>query len=187
MSLLRDLNSLVESIITAVDPESEGAFHRFDVAFQFLGSFTEVHGADVERATLETLVGGTRNSRAQELGRILERNLVGTVTAAQKLLGEAWTRPREQGQGQPAFEVKPPSPSKEPKVFNDALANCLSMLTVSLRVSPVFLVHLPAENGMQREKDTILRRAVDSATSALGDEEVEVVRSAVQFLKAFVS
>lgn len=186
--LLKELALLGKSVISgAATANQEGTNNRFEVALHFLRFFVETFGLEIEGTVLEQVKGSSSSGRGQELSHILEGSLVETVTAAQRYLGKTWTSPREQGQGQPPFEVKPPPVLEVENRSSDALPSTLVLLTKCLELCPTFLLRLPAELGTKREDDTVLRRAVDSATSSLSDDDLEVMRSSIRFLQVFVS
>jgi len=174
------------SIATAVLEKASDSRAHFEVAFVFVGNFVTAYGADVETGALATLAGTSVQDHIKELGRLLESLILGTVAAVQENLGNVWTSPSEQGNGEEAFERKP-SPVKRPHMkSNESLAGILLFLTKALGVCPVFLLHLPAGPGKDREDDKLLRRAVDSAVVSLNDDDPEIVRNSIAFLEALV-
>lgn len=147
----------------------------------------KTYGEGIESGALAALSGSTLSDQVREVGRLLEELLLNTVAAVQESLGDVWTSPREQGQGQAAFESKPPAPApKAPPKSNELLGGLLSLLAKCLNICPLFLLHVPAAPGVNRDSDLLLRRAVDSAVSCLDDVDPETTRCAIHFLHEMV-
>jgi len=182
VKLLRELCGLV----TAVLKRASDSRAHFEVAFVFVGDFVATYGEDVEKGALAALSGSSLPDHVREIGRLLENLILETIASVQENLGNVWTNPSEQGNGEEAFERKP-SPVKKPQMkSNESLAGILSFLTKALEVCPVFLLHLPAAPGKDHEDDMLLRRAVDSAVASLNDSDPELARHSISFLKAMV-
>lgn len=173
---------------TAVLKKTSSSRAHFEVAFEFVGNFVTTYGEDVEKGALATLSGSLLHDNVRELGRLLEKLILDTVAAVQENLGNVWTSPMsEQGMGEDAFERKP-SPVRKPQMkSNESLAGILCFLKKAMGVCPVFLLHLPASPGKDREDDMLLRRAVDSAVVSLNDSDPEIARNSIAFLEALVS
>lgn len=180
--LLQELCSIASSILQKT---SSGRAH-FEVVFQFVDSFVKAFGEDVENVALATLGGSATHEHGKEVSRMLEELMLRTISSVQESLGNVWTSPSEQGNGQDAFESKP-LPSRKPEMkSNESLAAILSVLKTGLDSCPVFLLHLASPPGNDRD-DLLLGRAIDSATASLIDNDPEVTKSAIAFLTALVS
>ena len=159
---------------------------HFEVAFAFVDKFLSAYGDLVEKGALDALGGSPVQEHVKEPGRLLEDLILETTTSVQENLGDIWTNPSEQGNGEEAFERKP-SPVRKPTMkSNESLAGILSFLTKALDICPVFLLHLPAAKGKDFEDDMLLRRAVDSSVASLNDSDPELAKNSISFLQTLV-
>lgn len=160
---------------------------NFQHLFLFLEGFVHAYGEGIEKSAISTL----RNTELPveddiEFGRMLQDVIVRIVDSAQSSLGGVWTRPKEQRQGQLAFESKS-SPPRIETTPNDALAGVFSFTTECLMTCPVFLLHLRALMSQdEHQEDLFVRRVSESAVHALNDTDPEVSRSAMKVLKVAV-
>lgn len=160
--------------------------HHCEIAFRFIDALLNSVGTEVEKLSSAKLGGTVISDAGQELGRLVEMTVVESITASQENLG-TWTRAREQGQGQPAFESRSPIAVERKANSNDALASAFSMLSTALKTCPTFTFFLPAALGVDREEDTLLRRAIDAAACSLNDGNTDLVKSCICFLVSLVS
>lgn len=158
------------------------ATSNYDHIYRFVEKFVFVHGASVE-SSLST--PSSVSTPGKQVAGILENVILGTITSTQDSLGDAWTRPSEQKNGQPAFETRS-SPPKPKEKSNDSLGGLLSMLTVAADTCPVFLCHFPSLQGKDSEVDSLIRRAVESSVAALTDTAPSTIHNSITFLSSMV-
>lgn len=159
---------------------------HFGSIFEFLEDFVHTHGHKIERGALERTETLSANFNDKEVPRLLEDLMLGTIAATRESLGSVWASPTEQGEGQSAFESKPPPAPKPGSVPNDSLAGMLSLTQKGLEICPVFFLHLPTGRSKDREDDMLLRRAVNSAVASLIDTDTEIIVNAIHLLTAMV-
>ena len=123
----------------------------------------------------------------REIFRLAEGLFLSAIEYARPALGEDWTRPAEQGQGQPPFESRNVPTRKLSEATKDCLAALLPLLRTCLDLSPVFLSYLPARPGVDREQDMLLRRAVNSTVGSLNEADSDLTISAINLLETMVS
>jgi hypothetical protein len=182
-ALVGNLLSLARSMAKTV----HGTGH-FQQLFKFLQNFVHTYGEGIEMAAVAELRNELPVEDDREFGRMLQGVIVHIIAAAGPSLGTAWSRPREQRQGQQPFETKASLPRVD-TVPDDSLSGVFSFTTECLMTCPVFLLHLQALLGQdeQREEDLFVRRVADSAISALNDQDPDVARCAMKVLKTIVS
>lgn len=147
----------------------------------------DCYGETVEKGFVASLAGVQILNSDRDLRTFLEELITHNVAAAKESLGNVWTMPREQKNGQDAFESKPP-PKRQPlSKSNECLGAVLSVLAKCVDKCPLLTLQLPAAPGVESGNDRLIRRAVDSAVDALGFTDPEIVRNAVLFLIALVS
>lgn len=135
---------------------------------------------------LEHLVRGEHSSgQASECGQIFEEYLVNTLLTCANRLGVAWNSPREQRNGEPAYERKSPPRAPGNSVSTDFLPRTLGLIDLCVRRCPCMMLKLGSH--LDTEGDPLVRRAVDSAVSVLQENNAELVRPAISFLKSVVS
>jgi hypothetical protein len=183
LTLLKNLCNVASSMLHV---QTTNPVH-FGSVFEFLEDFVHTHGDKIERSTLESVQGAAVNSHDKEAAGLLESLLLGTIAATRASLGSVWTSPKEQGQGQSAFESKPPPAPKPGSVPNESLAGMFSLLQKLLGICPVFTLNLPAGPGLDSEEDRLLRRAIDSAAASLDDTDTDIIVNAIVFLTTAVS
>jgi hypothetical protein len=180
--------ALVGSLLTlarTIATSNDGA-GRFQHLFLFLETFVHTHGNGIEKAALASLRNELPVEDDREFGQMLQDVISRIIEAAPPSLGSAWTRPKEQRQGQQAFESKSTAPKVE-TVPNDSLSGVFSFTTECLITCPVFLLHVEALLSQDhREEDLFVRRVAESATIALNDQDPEIARSAMKVLKTIV-
>ena len=186
-ALLKDLSTVAASILQT--SAESAATQQTEILLHFLGAIVDIYGESVvERAALAKLDGSVVDNRGQEIGFLLEEMLAQVVSSLQDSLGIVWTGPKEQGQGQPAFESRsPPTPKSDSSCSTDSLASTLNLLRKCLENCPVFLLHVPTVSGMEGEENKIIRRAVDSAANSLFADDPDLSLSSIQFLQTVVS
>lgn len=184
MSLLKELCSLCSSILT----NSNGSKVALRPVAEFVTKLVNVHGKSVEARAIE-IVNQTQDastSEDDETGKLLEGLIMSLVEASQSVLGAAWAG-KHQGQGQQPFESKPsPEPEKAPASM-EGLSGIFSIHTACVRECPTFLIHLNLPSGAGHHDTLLVGRAVDSASAALTEVEVETVASSLVFLESAVS
>jgi hypothetical protein len=183
MSLLKELCSLCSSILT----NSNGSKVALQPVAEFVTELVNVHGKSIEARAIE-IVNQTQDASTSEdeTGKLLEGLVMSLVEASQSVLGAAWAG-KHQGQGQQPFESKPsPEPEKAPASM-EGLSGIFSILTACVRECPTFLIHLNLPSGAGHQDTLLVGRAVDSASAALTEVEVETVASSLVFLESAVS
>ena len=181
-TLLRELCSTTRSILKAVNARTS-----LNPVFAFLENVVETFGARVEQTALDTLRGFVTGENERELGLLLEELVLDVVEAARPTLGDVWSTPRKQFKGELAFESKPSPIQRAGSMPNDSLAGVLSFLSRCLNICPVFLQHLPAGPGVDKDDDLMMRRAMDSAVASLSDADPALARCSTSFLQSVVS
>jgi hypothetical protein len=183
LTLLKDLCAVSSSMLRT----QNGSPVHFESIFEFLKDFVYTHGHKIEKWALASTESMSVNFNDEEAARLLEDLMLGTIEATRASLGSVWTSPKEQGEGQSAFESKPPPAPKPGSISNESLAGMLSLTQKGLDQCPVFFLQLPAVRGIDREDDRLLRRAVDSAVASLNDSDPDIVLNAIIILTAMVS
>jgi hypothetical protein len=179
---------LIATSITQSDSSQEKPLN-FQPVLDFLQMFVKIYGDVIDkdaRATIEGRSTPSNAERGREVGKCLETLLLTTVVAINNLLGTTWTNSQRQGQGQPPFESKAEPVDDTRQTSNGALSAMFSLLRTCAERCPVFLLHLPAAPGLDRNEDLLLRRAVESAVTSLLEPEVATSKGAVEFLEATV-
>jgi hypothetical protein len=187
VSFVKELCLVATSIIQS-DCNGEKQLN-FQPVLDFLKTFVKIHGDVIDKNAKSTLEGGSTPSNAErgrEVGKCLETLLLTTVVGINNLLGSTWTSAQRQGNGQPAFESKAEPVDDKRQVSNEALSAMFSLLKTCAERCPVFLLHLPAAPGLDRDEDLLLRRAVESAVTSLLEPEVATSKGAMEFLLATV-
>ena len=182
LSLLNELFVLALSTKTTINTSKL----HFETIFEFLKECVAMYGDVIERAVTLSLSGGEVRQIDWEIRRILEKSFLDTVTAVQESLGSVWTLPREQRNGQDAFETKPSPKHRISEKSNESLASILTLCKCCLQKCPLFLLRLPAMSGVNRDNDMLLRRALDSAIDSVNDTDPEVISCSIAFLTALV-
>jgi hypothetical protein len=103
MALLKDLCAVSASMLKT----QHGRPVHFESIFEFLEDFVHTHGYKIEKWASESTESMSVNLNDKEAARLLENLMLGTITATQASLGSVWTIPKEQEEGQSAFERKP--------------------------------------------------------------------------------
>jgi hypothetical protein len=183
LSLLKDLCAVSSSMLKT----QNGSAVHFESIFEFLEDFVHTHGHKIDKLALESNESMSINLNDKEAARLLEDLMLGTLAATRASLGSAWTSPKEQGEGQSAFESKPPPAPKPGSISNESLAGMLSLTQKGLEQCPAFFLQLPAGRGIDRADDKLLRRAVDSAVASLNGTDPDIVLNAITLLTAVVS
>lgn len=185
MSLLNELCSLSSSILTNAD----GSQVALRPATQFLNELVYVHGSSIEERAIE-IVNHSHDEAANkdEAGKLLEGLIMSLIEASQSVLGAA-RGGEHQRRGQEPFESKiQPEPEEKASTSIGGLAGIFSILTVCVKECPVFLLHLRLRtDGPGHRKSLLVGRAVDSASAALTESDVETVTTSLVFLESAVS
>jgi hypothetical protein len=183
MALLKDLCAVSASMLRT----QHGRPVHFESIFEFLEDFVHTHGYKIEKWASESTESMSVNLNDKEAARLLENLMLGTITATQASLGSVWTIPKEQEEGQSAFERKPSPAPKPGSISDESLGGMLSLTRKGLEQCPVFFLQLPAGRGIDRGDDILLRRAVTSAVASLNDTDPDIVLNAIMLLTAMVS
>jgi hypothetical protein len=183
MALLKDLCAVSASMLKT----QHGRPVHFESIFEFLEDFVHTHGYKIEKWASESTESMSVNLNDKEAARLLENLMLGTITATQASLGSVWTIPKEQEEGQSAFERKPSPAPKPGSISDESLGGMLSLTRKGLEQCPVFFLQLPAGRGIDRGDDILLRRAVTSAVASLNDTDPDIVLNAIMLLTAMVS
>lgn len=186
MSLLKEICSLSSSILT----NSNGSKVALRPVAEFLAELTNVHGRLVEQQAVDIVnLAWDANASDDETGKLLEGLVISLVEASRSRLGAVWMG-KQQGQGEEPYESRTapePEPERVPASI-EGLSGIFLVLTVCMRECPTFLIHLRLPSGGGVHQDTLLvGRAVDSASAALVETDVETVGSALNFLDSAVS
>lgn len=179
--LLNELCKIAISIIQSSHTTEKPL--GIEPVFALLQSLVMVYGDVIDEDALATIEGRVPPS-GREIGRSLENLLLITVSAISTMLGTTWTSTQHQGQGQPAFESKAAPADSRKQISSRALLAMFSLLRVCTEKCPVFLLHLPAAAGLDRNEDLLLRPAVESAVASLLETDVDTCRGAMEFLEA---
>ena len=156
----------------------------------FLQTFVRVYGDAIDidvRASLEGRAAPSSAERGMEVGKCLETLLLATIAAVDNMLGTTWTSSQRQKRGQPPFESKAEQVEDTRLTSNFALPGVFSLLRTCAEYCPVFLLHLPASAGLDRREDLLLRRAVESAVTALVESDEATSKSAMEFIEAIIA
>ena len=183
LGLLRDLGAVASSMTASGIASRE----LFESLCRFLSEFITAHGESIDKGTTSMLQTSTGFAAEREVFRIAEGLFLSTIEYARPALGEEWTKPAEQREGQPPFESRNASTRKLSDSTKDCLAALLPLLQTCLDLSPVFLAYLPARPGVDREQDMLLRRAVDSTVGSLNEADSDLTMSAISLLETMVS
>ena len=159
----------------------------FQEVFDLIGACIDLYGTTIEKGFVASMAGTEILKSDQEVTRLIEDLIVTNVASAKESLGTVWTLPREQKNGQDAFESKP-LPRRQPVVKStESLSAVLVMLTKCLGKCPLFSMHLPVAPGVENDTDMLLRRAVDSSVDCLSAGDPEITKTAILFIKTLVS
>jgi hypothetical protein len=187
---LEELCQLAISMVEYKKATTEEEWN-FGPVVEFIRTMTEIHGKDIDRYALlslkgETTRGDEAEERARRMGQALESVLLTTTEGVQSLLGPTWTNAQRQGNGQPAFESKSQlaDQGSSHQVSRAALAPMLSLLQTCAEHCPIFLLHLPAAKGQDRNEDLLVRRAVESAISSILDPDVDTSTACMAYLES---
>ena len=184
--LVGDSMVLVENILTLasiVARKIPGEVSKnFQHLFLFLRDCIHTYGDMIEKAV--TIQNGEAPINL-ELLRQTKGVVLLTIDCASSTLGTAWSKPKEQVQGQLAFESKP-SPLRIESVPNESLAGLLSFTMECLKICPTFLFGLTSGSTPDRGEDLLIRRAIESSVLALNDSDSDVSLSAVTLLRTVV-
>jgi hypothetical protein len=183
VNLLRELCSIVASTRVSVS-SSHGDFEKI---FDFTCKCIDAYGGVIEKGLIASLSGISSPRIYLEVRRILETLITENVTSVKGSLGSVWTLPREQKNGQDAFESKPTPKPHYVLRSADSLGSVFTMLTKCLCKCPLLAVNLPATPVCESESDSLLRRAVDSAVDSLSTGDPLITSNAISFLKSLVS
>lgn len=183
LGLLRDLGAIASSMI-ASGIASRDLFESF---CGFLDEFIIAHGEAIDRGTSSMLQASQGFAAEREIFRLAEGLFLSAIEYARPTLGEDWSRPAEQGNGQPPFESRNALTPRLPESSKECLAALLPLLRTSLDLAPVFFSYLPSRPGVDREHDTLFRRAVDSTVGSLNETDSDLIVSAIGFLETMVS
>lgn len=183
LGLLRDLGGIASSMIASGIASRE----LFECFCGFLHEFIMAHGEAIDRGAASMLQASSGFAAEREIFRLAEGLFLRAIEYARPALGEDWTRPVEQGQGQPPFESRNASAPRLPEASKDCLAALLPLLRACVDLAPIFFSYLPARPGVDRDQDMLLRRAVDSTVGSLNESDSNLVRSAIVFLETMVS
>jgi len=185
VGFVRELFSLSSSMI----PDTNTSKAPLLAVYEFVERVIDLHGSKIE-ATARVLAGNATavsSTTAHEVGKQLEDTILSSVLSTKGSLGTAWTRDKEQGQGQSAFESKCKPVAEEKPTDPDSLAAIFTMLTSAAENCPTFLVYLPATEGGDRDNDKLISRAIESSVAVLVEPDFELARTAILFLISVVS
>jgi hypothetical protein len=185
LELLKELFILASSMIQESDRRGASTL----AVYEFIERVMDVHGTAIEHAAqagVENEETFDQSDPSLEAGRLLEDLLLSSVLNIRDSLGSAWTRDKEQGQGQLPFESKNEPQSEIKPASTELLAAVLNALNVAVNACPTFLVHLPARPCGDSESDRLLYRAVESSVAALMEPDFEAARTAILFLNSTV-
>jgi hypothetical protein len=191
LKLLHELCQLTSSILQK-PPATNKTY--LNVVFGFMSKFLKMYGKNLETKSIsfERVYADTPCGIAIE--NLLQGMISSIFETVQESLGNVWTCPSEQGNGQVAFESKPIHISKVRLKSNESLGGVLCFLTEGLVSCPNFFIRIPIPMGRDidhddnnNSSDILVRRAVDSALSSLDDSnDTETITSAILFLTVLV-
>lgn len=183
LGLLRDLGAVASSMIASGTTNSV----LFESLCTFLDEFIVAHGEAIDTGTTSVLRATSGFAGEREIFRLAEGLFLSAIEYALPALGEDWTRPAEQREGQAAVESQDAgSLPKRSEATTECLSTLLPLLQTCLDLAPVFLAYLPARPGVDREQDMLLRRAIDSTVGSLNDTDSELVIRSISLLETMV-
>ena len=187
LELIKELCAVATSIMQS--DSSKGP--NFESILNFLEEFVRKHGSVIDKNTRIMLQGqfdptNAQMKREQDMNHCLERLILSTIDSINQVLGSTWTSQR-QGNGQPAFETKVSGVDDERrKNSNKALASMFSLLRVCAEQCPIFLLHLPAGPGLDRNENRLLERAVEATVVSLLEPDLDTSNGAIMLLDVTV-
>lgn len=184
IGFVRELFSLSSSMI----PDTNMSKAPLLAVYEFVERIINLHGSRIETAARLLVEDATAVSPStfHEVGKQLEDTILSSVLSTKGSLGTAWTRDKEQGQGQPAFESKCKPATEEKPTDTDSLAAIFTVLSAAAEHCPTFLIHLPATEGGDRDNDKLISRAIESSVAVLVEPDFEVARTAILFLVSVI-
>jgi len=181
-NFLNDLIALMHKMITP-----KRGSPQLHLMFVAMVDIVHTYGEQIEQIIVSKGHTKSMSDGKKDFGTILEELILAAVAAGRETLGSEWTSPKEQGQGQPAFESKPSPVRRSESMSNESLVGVFELLSICIDSCPNFLLLLPAGPGVDREEDMLIRRGLDSAVASLTDFDPAISRNAMIFLKKAVS
>jgi hypothetical protein len=174
-------------IVTITRVSVSSSHGDFEHIFDFTCKCIDTYGGLIEKGLISSFAGISSTIFYIEFRQIIEKIITENVTLAKGSLGSIWTNPREQKNGQDAFESKP-----APKIYQsvtscDSLGLVYMMLTTCLRKCPLFTLSLPATATVDCRNDNLIHRVVDSSVESLSTGDPVLTCKAISFLLALVS
>jgi hypothetical protein len=187
LNLLKDLCEIVASTRVSVN-SSHG---EFDPIFDFTCKCIDTYGEIIEKGLVPSVSGISSTILYIGVRRIIEKLILDNIAVTKGSLGNVFTNPSQQKNGQDAFESKP-----TPKVYTgvsscDSLGSVFTMLTKCLKQCPLFAFSLPAittgsPTTVINGSDSLLRRAVDASVESLSTGDPVLTNNAIVLLIALV-
>jgi len=184
IGLLRELFMLASSMIL----DSANNKSPLPAVYDFVERIIDLHGSKIEIAS-QVMVEGTATLTSNaycEVCKKLENLILSSILSIKNSLGSAWSCDKEQGQGQPAFESKSKVILDERPTATDTLAAIFTVLSIAAVNCPIFLIHLPATIGGDRENNRLISRAIKSSVIVLVEPDFELARTAILFLVSVI-
>eukprot|EP00523_Entomoneis_sp_CCMP467_P003054 CAMPEP_0168754312 /NCGR_PEP_ID=MMETSP0724-20121128/19433_1 /TAXON_ID=265536 /ORGANISM="Amphiprora sp., Strain CCMP467" /LENGTH=1227 /DNA_ID=CAMNT_0008802781 /DNA_START=397 /DNA_END=4081 /DNA_ORIENTATION=- len=170
MAYLRGISSVVSSMLAASPTDD---VEVFDEASQFLKEWIVIHGKDVEKTASS---GMTVDSSCEEMVQTFQKALVELIAKAEPCLNSSLVDLQVQGQGEAAFESRPP-PSREAEhsSFN-CLRALLDLLQTMGRLCPIYLMNVKVGS------EHLIRRVAGSSVVGLSASDTSLARTSMLFL-----
>jgi hypothetical protein len=182
-SMLKELCSVALSMLK----KKGSGMAKFQPVFTFLVDFVNVHGETAETGTLEAMRGQNIPESTDEVTVVLTDLLLAAVDELQSSYATPSTgNAKEQGQGQPPFEIKSLPVPKGSIHPGDEFCGMLGLFKSCLERCPSYFFHLPCAPGLVGREDMLSRKATDLAVGFLKETDVSTARHAMQFLEALV-
>lgn len=180
--MLKELCSVALSMLK----RKEAAKTKFQPVFAFLIQFVYVHGETAESRTLEGLQGQNIPESTDEVTTVLTDLIFASVDELQSSYATpSIGNTKEQGQGQPPFEIKALPVPKNIRA-GDEFCGMLGLFKACLERCPSYFFHLPCAPGLVGREDMLSRKATDLAVGFLNDTDAATATHAMQFLDALV-
>lgn len=184
--MLKELCSIAFSILKKKD---SGCTAKFTPILVFLQEFIKLHGEAVDRQIVENGKSENADDGSQDVTVVLSDLLLSAVDEFQvsSAASTSVASPKEQGQGQAAFESKSERGPKEVAGPSDELCGMFTLFQICVERCPAFFLSLPAAPDAHEGDDLLYSRAVDTAVGFLGETDTPTSLHAMSFMESLVS
>lgn len=160
---------------------NDKSFHRFSITFHILQEVAKRLGGEIENP-----FNGIQSSHTiSGISRSFEIKVI--KSTGQLNLNQAGSLSTQMEQGETPFESKIPPTRKLEDINDETVILFLDLLTVLLELCPTFATRLSAVQGNERGGGLLAELAVDAAAKSMTGEDVDIIKSAIRFLKRLVS